>query len=111
MTEILHLTERAHWDAALASGSYEMSTRGRTLAEVGFIHGSLRRQLPSVAELLYGDHPDPDALVVLVVDSARVPAPIRYEAPEPGAAERYPHIYGPLPVDAVVATEPWRRAR
>lgn len=41
-------------------------------------------------------------LVVLVVDDALVTAPIRYEAPEPGA-ERFPHVHGPLPVEAVVA--------
>jgi uncharacterized protein (DUF952 family) len=31
-----------------------------------------------------------------------VPDPIRYEAPVPGA-DRYPHIYGPLPAEAVTA--------
>jgi uncharacterized protein (DUF952 family) len=37
---------------------------------------------------------------VLVIDSDRVPAGVRFEAPEPGAAE-FPHIYGPIPVSAV----------
>jgi uncharacterized protein (DUF952 family) len=98
MAELLHITERAVWLDAVRSGSYEMSTRGVTLADEGFIHCSLRHQLRGVAEYVYGDAGD---LVVLVIDSAKLPAPVRYEPPEPGAAEEYPHIYGPLPVDAV----------
>jgi len=78
-------------------GEYRMSTRGVTLEQDGFIHCSLRHQLRAVAELFYGDAND---LVVLVIDSEQVPADIRYEVPAPGA-ERYPHIYGPLPVSAV----------
>jgi uncharacterized protein (DUF952 family) len=107
MTQLLHLTEQASWDAARRTGTYAMSTRGRTLGEVGFIHCSLRHQLRPTGERIYGDHPDPDALVVLVIDSDRLTVPVRYEAVEPGT-EEFPHVYGPLPVDAVVAVEPWR---
>jgi uncharacterized protein (DUF952 family) len=103
---ILHITERALWEAARARGSYEMSTRGRTLRQEGFIHCSTRAQLPKVADFLYGSYAGPDQLVVLVVDPARLDVPLKYEAPEPGG-EEFPHIYGPIPVDAVVAVEPW----
>ncbi|RAJ65660.1 uncharacterized protein (DUF952 family) [Streptomyces sp. Amel2xB2] len=106
MAELLHITERPLWEAARAAGAYEMSTRGRTLEEVGFIHCSQRHQLRAVAEMLYAEW-DPEKLVVLVIDGDRVPAPIRYEPPVPGATEEFPHIYGPLPVSAVVAEEPW----
>ncbi|OAH13539.1 DUF952 domain-containing protein [Streptomyces jeddahensis] len=106
MPELVHLTERALWDAARRTGAYEISTRGRTLSEEGFIHCSLRHQLPSVASFLYGTYTGPDELVLLVIDSDRLTAPVRYEAPEPGA-EEFPHIYGPVPVDAVVRVEPW----
>lgn len=109
MAELLHLTERALWDAARASGQYEMSTRGRTLQDVGFIHCSLRHQLPGVAEFLYGMYTGPDDLVVLVIDENRLSAPVRYEPPAPGA-EDFPHIYGPLPIEAVIAVEPWPKA-
>ena len=44
--------------------------------------------------------------MVLVVDPARLDAPLKWEVPEPGA-EPFPHVYGPIPVDAVVAVEPW----
>jgi uncharacterized protein (DUF952 family) len=97
VAELLHITERAQWLAAAPTGHYTMSTRGVTLEEQGFIHCSLRHQLRGVAELVYGDADD---LVVLVIDSAKVQAPVRYEASGTGA-EKYPHIYGALPVDAV----------
>jgi uncharacterized protein (DUF952 family) len=87
-----------------------MSTRGRTLAEEGFIHCSLAHQLQRVADFLYGAYDGPDELVVLVIDSERVPAPVRFEAPEPGADE-FPHIYGPLPVDAVTEVRDWDGGR
>ncbi|MFZ4268086.1 DUF952 domain-containing protein [Streptomyces arboris] len=110
MTEpLLHLAEAPLWEAARGTGTYEMSTRGRTLQEEGFIHLSLPHQLPDVARMLYGagagDGSEGGAgghdLVVLVVDPARLSAPVRYEAMKPGG-EEFPHLYGPLPVAAVV---------
>ncbi|MER6702142.1 DUF952 domain-containing protein [Streptomyces griseus] len=101
---LLHLAEAPLWEAARGSGTYEMSTRGRTLQEEGFIHLSLPCQLPGVARMLYGD--DDRDLVVLVVDPGRLADPVRYEAMKPGG-EEFPHLYGPLPVDAVVEVRPW----
>ncbi len=97
MAELLHITKRTAWLEASRAGEYRRSTRGVTLENQGFIHCSLRHQLRGVAEFLCSEADD---LVVLVIDSARLPASVRYEAPSPGA-EKYPHIYGPLPTDAV----------
>lgn len=111
MAELLHLTEGPLWEAARGTGTYEMSTRGRTLHEEGFIHCSLAHQLPGVAEMLYGAGSRAGAadqdLVVLVIDTGRLSASVRYEAVSPGG-EEFPHIYGPLPVDAVVQVRPWQ---
>ncbi|WP_228044317.1 DUF952 domain-containing protein [Streptomyces ferrugineus] len=106
-TYILHITERSLWDAARERGTYEMSTRGRTLEEEGFIHCSTRDQLPPVAAFVYGSYDGPDELVVLVVDPERLDVPLRYEAPEPGG-EEFPHVYGPIPVGAVVDVQAWK---
>jgi len=105
VTELFHITERATWQAAQRAREYRTSTRGVSLEEQGFIHCSLPHQLRHVAELFYGDAED---LVVLVIDGDRLLAPVRYEAPEPGA-DRYPHIYGPLPIEAVTAVLPVAR--
>jgi uncharacterized protein (DUF952 family) len=100
---IVHLTERSLWEEARSRGTYEISTRGRTLQEEGFIHCSTREQLPGTAARFFAGVPD---LVVLVIDPARLDVPLKYEAPAPGA-EEFPHVYGPIPVDAVVDVEPW----
>jgi uncharacterized protein (DUF952 family) len=105
MAELFHLADRGEWLAAVAAGEYRVSTRGVTLAEQGFIHCSLRHQVRGVADAIFADADD---LVLLVIDGALVAAPIRYEAPEPGA-EAYPHIYGPLPVSAVTSILPVSR--
>lgn len=41
-------------------------------------------------------------LVLLCIETGKVKSEIRYEGTEKG--EMYPHIYGPLNVDAVVKT-------
>ncbi len=78
-----------------------MSTRGVSLEQEGFIHCSLPHQLRAVAEAVYADADD---LVVLVIDSARLPSPVRYEGADGG--EQYPHVYGPVPADAYLPSDP-----
>lgn len=100
---IVHITERSLWEAARARGTYETSTRGRTLAQEGFIHCSTRAQLPGTARRFFADLDD---LVVLVIDPDRLDVPVKYETDRPGG-EAFPHVYGPIPVAAVVDVEPW----
>jgi glutathione S-transferase len=78
-----------------------MSTIGRSLDEVGFIHCSFARQLKGVADSFYRGRAD---VVLLTIDRSKVDAPIR-EDHVPEANDAYPHIYGPLAVDAVVRAE------
>ncbi|MEJ3747775.1 DUF952 domain-containing protein [Actinomycetes bacterium KLBMP 9797] len=99
---IFHIAELADWQAAQAAGDYRVSTRGRTLAEEGFIHASRRDQVRATAEAFYaGAGP----LVLLTIDPARLTSPVRDEEVAPGAV--FPHIYGPVNLDAVVAVEPF----
>jgi uncharacterized protein (DUF952 family) len=104
-----HLAELAHWQAALRSGTYDRSTRGATLAEVGFIHASYPEQLPGVAKLLYARVAEP--LVVLEIDPAALAGAgvqVRLEPADPAdpGSPLFPHLYGPLPVTAVTRTRP-----
>jgi uncharacterized protein (DUF952 family) len=105
VAELFHLADRGEWLAAVPAGEFRVSTRGVTLEHQGFIHCSLRHQVRGVADAIFSDADD---LVLLVIDSGLVAAPIRYEVPEPGA-EAYPHIYGPLPVSAVTGVLPVSR--
>jgi len=103
---IYHLALPQDWASAFTDGRYRMSTRGMTLDEVGFIHCSRRDQLERTANLFYGDLTQ---LVVLTIDPDRVPAKIVDEPPEPGGEELFPHIYGPLPIEAVNVARFWLR--
>ncbi|WUH99442.1 DUF952 domain-containing protein [Spirillospora sp. NBC_00431] len=97
---LLHIAERTHWEAARDTGvSYDMSTLGRTLDEEGFVHcSSDLSQVNGVLDRFYGAVPRSD-LVLLVIDATRLDAPVRYE---PVGDEHFPHVYGPIPVSAVI---------
>jgi uncharacterized protein (DUF952 family) len=103
VSRIYHIATRADWERARRSGEYTTSTVGRTLAEEGFIHASGPGQVTGVANRYYRGLRD--ELLLLVIDPERVLSEIRYED-VPGAAAPYPHIYGPLNADAVVAVRP-----
>jgi uncharacterized protein (DUF952 family) len=100
---IYHLALPADWAAARQAGEYTVSTRGVSLAEQGFIHASTAAQVATVARAFYADAGD---LLLLTIDESRLTAPLRYD-PVPGAPDPYPHIYGPLNLDAVVTAEPY----
>jgi uncharacterized protein (DUF952 family) len=92
---IYHITRAEDWAAAQAAGSY----RAGSLDHEGFIHFSTAAQVLRVANFFYRGQV---GLVLLAVDEARLGAPLRYEESEPGLAP-FPHLYGPLNLDAVVA--------
>jgi uncharacterized protein (DUF952 family) len=103
VSRIYHIAVRTDWERALADGVYARSTVDKTLAEEGFIHASQASQVARTANTYYRDVPGD--LVLLVIDPARVGAEVRYED-VPGAELPFPHIYGPLNVDAVLAVVP-----
>ena len=94
---ILHITDRPAWEAARAAGVY----RGDTLDAAGFIHCSTPAQLAGVARRFFAGR---RGLVLLRIDPGRLAAPLRYEL-SPDAPEPFPHLYGPLNLDAVIAAE------
>ena len=100
---IYHLALLADWTAAAAAGEYTISTLGRTLAEEGFIHASRSDQWRGVKERFYAGVTDP--LVLLVIDPQRLEVPVLTET-VPGTDETFPHIYGPINLDAVIGVEP-----
>jgi glutathione S-transferase len=103
VSRIYHIATRFDWEHARAAGQYTRSSAGKTLAEEGFIHASQASQVTRTANKFYRDVPG--ELLVLVIDTGRLAAEVRYE-PVPGAELPFPHIYGPLNVDAVVETRP-----
>jgi uncharacterized protein (DUF952 family) len=100
---IFHLATLADWEAAQASGRYTTSTRGRTLAEEGFIHASRADQWQGVRDRFYADVTEP--LVLLVIDTDLLTAPV-VEEHVPGTEETFPHVYGAIEPAAVVKALP-----
>ena len=131
---IYHLALTEEWQAAQRQGSYRRSTRGLSLEQVGFIHASRADQLAATYRRFYGDA---GPVTLLTIDPQRLTAPLRYEpAPHGGGdagsersaegtegraeaggegsseggekgSELFPHIYGPLPLEAVLNAEPF----
>lgn len=96
---IFHLALAADWAAAQESGAYRISTLGRTLEQEGFLHASRADQWAAVKERFYAEVPE--ALVLLEIDPNRLTSELRVEE-VPEAGDSFPHIYGPLNLDAVV---------
>lgn len=95
--QIFHVATAADWAAAEQSGSYTTSTYGATLAEVGFIHASRAEQTDGVLDAFYADVSEP--LVLLTIETDHLEPQWRED---PVGDQTFPHIYGPLNVDAVV---------
>jgi uncharacterized protein (DUF952 family) len=89
---ILHLCPRLAWEEAQKHGVY----RADSLESEGFIHCSRPEQIIAVANAYYQALPD---MLLLWIDPQKVHPEIRWEA---SGAEVFPHIYGPLNLDAVL---------
>jgi uncharacterized protein (DUF952 family) len=100
---LYHLALAADWDAARQAGEYRVSTLGVTLEQQGFIHASFVGQVLAVARAFYAGVAEP--LVLLHVDETLLTVPWRVD-PVPGSADGFPHVYGPIRTDAVVAAVP-----
>ena len=92
---ILHATSRAAWSTAQARGQYSADS----LAGQGFIHCSRIAQILRVADVFYsGMH----GLVLLVIDPMRLTSELRWEPGTDLATELFPHVYGPINLEAVL---------
>jgi uncharacterized protein (DUF952 family) len=89
---LFHITTRAAWDAALAAGVY----RAASLDREGFIHLSTEAQVPGTLQRFFRGQA---GLVLLVIVPDRLGAEVRFEAAD---GDAFPHLYGPLELDAVV---------
>lgn len=92
MDYIYHIASEKTWLDALEFGEYLHPSLGSE----GFIHCSTRSQVVSTANRYFQGQ---DGLVLLEIDPALAAAEIRYE---PADGEDYPHLYGPLNLEAVV---------
>jgi uncharacterized protein (DUF952 family)/ribosomal protein S18 acetylase RimI-like enzyme len=94
---LTHIIRAGEWRAALTAGHVAEATEG-------FVHLSTTGQVSATADRFYADCDD---LTLLAVEPARTHAEIRWEEGEPG--QLFPHVYGPVPIAAVLAAEPFGR--
>lgn len=95
---LLHIIARDEWERVKSASEY----RPASLDTEGFIHLSEVGQVLLPANTFYKGQ---TGLVLLVIDPARLSAPVRYDA-VPGHGT-FPHLYGPLNPDSVTAVLPF----
>lgn len=99
MGTIFHITSRSQWEEAVHAGLYQAPS----LLTEGFIHCSDSHQVVRVANGLFRNT---HGLVLLHIDTGTLKAPVVYENLE-GGAEKFPHVYGPINVQAVREVTPF----
>lgn len=103
MKLIYHIATEAGWEAARAAGEVV----AESLATEGFVHCSRQGQLLAVAERFFAGQ---SGLVALAIDEAGVAPWLVNEGPsgvgDPFAKDVFPHVYGPIPLSAVVTASP-----
>lgn len=96
---VFHFADPAAWEFAQRVGEYAPAL----LAQEGFLHCATAAQIPGVvARYLRGAGPR----VRLELDAERLGDSLRYEWSD-GSGDYYPHVYGAIPLAAVIATEPF----
>jgi len=105
--ELVHLCGAEDWSRARARGGIDPSGEAGPPVGERFIHLSTRDQVHLPANRLYRGRAD---LLLLHIDPALLDSPVRWEPGVPTDPESmlFPHLYGPLPVRAVVRATPYR---
>ncbi|HZH28772.1 MAG TPA: DUF952 domain-containing protein [Azospirillaceae bacterium] len=95
---IFHMCRAEEWAAARDGGVYDGSSQDRA---DGFIHFSTRSQLAgSAAKHRAGQA----GLVLLTVDAGLLGPKVKWEL-APSRGQLFPHVYGGLPVTAVLRVD------
>jgi uncharacterized protein (DUF952 family) len=98
-TRLFHIAEPAEWAAVGDGDTYAPAA----FAREGFVHCSYPEQVAATAARHYAGRTD---LLLLEIDPSRLGAPV-IEEPSPTTAEPFPHVYGPIARDAVIAVHPF----
>lgn len=108
---LLHLALESEWKAGQRDGRYTP----RRFAADGFVHCCGDRETAAqVVAAYYSTRTEP--LLLLTLDEARLDVEVKWESPAPpdgrthahhAGERRFPHVYGSIPLAAVVSVEPW----
>jgi uncharacterized protein (DUF952 family) len=92
---IFHITTREQWNHAALAGKYQADS----LVTEGFIHCSTAAQVESSGRRHFAGQ---TGLVVLEIDPGKLRWELRWEDSH---GEDFPHLYGPLDLDAVISVQ------
>lgn len=95
---IYHIALKEDWEKAQKQGSYIHPS----LEAEGFIHCSEDRQVSGVLNRYFKGKTD---LLKLTINPQQLSSPLQYEL-APSVNEEFPHIYGPINLDAVIEVRP-----
>jgi uncharacterized protein (DUF952 family) len=90
---IYHITTPERWNASADASEYHADS----LQSEGFIHCSTERQIERSLNKFFRGH---QQVTILTLDPALLASELKYE---PADGDSFPHIYGPINTDAVVA--------
>lgn len=97
MALIYHITSASEWNDAQQKGFYASSA----LKEEGFIHCCEERQIPDVLNRFYTGKTN---LVKLTIQTEKLASQLIYDWSN-AIEDTFPHVYGPINLDAVTAVE------
>lgn len=98
--KIYHLALPADWEQAGAQGAYRGSALGRSLEDEGFVHCGFASQLRGGGRPVFRGCP---GVVLLEIDPSLIGSEVRTEAVS-DVPEVFPHVYGEIPLSAIVGT-------
>ena len=97
MSKIYHITTNSEWQKAKETGLYIAPA----LKEEGFIHCCDENQVDFIKEKYYSKSTD---LIKLCIETSKLTSQFVFEW-SPSLEQTFPHVYGPIDVEAVERVE------
>ena len=91
---IFHLVPKKKWHNNQRYGLYRPDLKD----EEGFIHCSTADQVEDTANRFFKDQ---NNILLIVINYGKIQSDVKMEDTE-GSGQEYPHIYGPLNMDAIL---------
>lgn len=91
---IYHLTQKKYWEEALTRGFYDAPS----LYSEGFIHCSEKEQVNGTLDRYFKGQSE---ILVLTIEKSKIQSRLQYDF-STSLNQKFPHIYGPLNIDAVI---------
>lgn len=101
MDILFHICPWEEWKRAKRQRRYEPES----LAVEGFIHAATAADIKKIAKLFFGNRAN---LVILLIDRELIASLVKEEVAKHQRlrGKTFPHIYGPIPIKAVVDVIP-----